>query len=69
MSNQENSNDKIHVIFHNLKNVIRRQKLILDEMSADLKNGKKIDNKYIHDMDQSILQINDIWKNNKEYLS
>lgn len=68
-SNSSNEKDKAHEIIHNMKNMLREQRLIFDEIVSDFKKGKKVDAKYIQDMNRTILQINDTWANNKQFLS
>lgn len=62
----ENQDQRTHKVLHDLKELIRRQKLIVDTMSFDYKNNKQIGDKLIKDLEESIFETHKILLDNKD---
>ncbi|MBF0364155.1 MAG: hypothetical protein HQK50_01205 [Oligoflexia bacterium] len=64
----ENTTDNEFAIIHKLKNLMRKQKLILDELTMSCNKSKPLDIKLFEDMDSAFNDLEKNWKIYKELL-
>ncbi|MBF0361143.1 MAG: hypothetical protein HQK49_09035 [Oligoflexia bacterium] len=80
MNEINKSNENLHSVNHDIKGLIRRQKMIFEEINLLIQNNCNIDNKsvvkrdeligekYVMDMEQTIVELNNKWIDYKNLL-